>query len=750
MMAIRSRQEGVPADLIAAIQQQSVANIRQLMFEDRDGPTLRSGFFYENELWDYKVDCPDPGNKQAWASVSKDVLAFHNQKGGLLIFGVSDDFKFVGATRRLDSKQFNDGIRTFLSDTFWVHFHREFIQHDQRYLGIAVIPARGARFERFRQDAPSGKKTQFIAGNSAIRKGDQSVLLPTQEADVIQRQTEVPVLDRMYSVDEPCFRILAPDYNKFVSRSQCVELERAMNDERASIISLVGIGGVGKTSLATWAVTSAFQSEKFDFIVSMTAKDRELTTGGTRGLAPTITTFESILDQILVTCGFGEHTGLDFAAKRKDVANLLRSARGLVYIDNLETLQDDATIEFLENMPNGSRAVITSRKTRVRRHCYPIDVGLLTEEEGGKFLASLRDERKCGYLDGLSQLQRKTVLEDCGLVALAIKWTAMRAKSVSELLSKAQGLKSHKATLEMLLEFSFRQIYQSLDPSERSVLEILALFNKPSRREALLVGTNLANADMEAALDNLIEDGLMSRYFDSENNCYTYSVGSLTQAFVNQEMNKSGVDSDAKRKRLRDWYEARDADPSQRDAIRQLRTGATSPESALLDLARSAEKNERFQEACDLYQQALQLKSTSWQALQSLGNLHKYRLSDRRKALDFYQKAAEVAPSRGAHRGIILREYGLLLKDSGEPQGVERAIEKLEAALQEIPGDGICLCQLGYLLDSRGHTDRIIALLEPHQDHENLRTRDEVLKLLEKTYDSRRDLLKLASLRSRK
>ena len=57
-----------------------------------------------------------------------------------MIFGVTDDLSFCGATTRLDSKLINDQIRRYLGDRIWVEFHREFIQEDQRYLGVALVP----------------------------------------------------------------------------------------------------------------------------------------------------------------------------------------------------------------------------------------------------------------------------------------------------------------------------------------------------------------------------------------------------------------------------------------------------------------------------------------------------------------------------------------------------------------------------------------------------------------------------------
>ena len=50
------------------------------------------------------------------ASFVKDVLGFHNSQGGVLVVGVSDDFRVVGVprTRILDTNRLNQKIRRFV------------------------------------------------------------------------------------------------------------------------------------------------------------------------------------------------------------------------------------------------------------------------------------------------------------------------------------------------------------------------------------------------------------------------------------------------------------------------------------------------------------------------------------------------------------------------------------------------------------------------------------------------------------
>ena len=179
-------------DIARAIRQRNLSVALRLMMEGRP-PRPRIGYSRETDLWDYKRDCPrrgkTPESDNAWASVASDVLGFHNNRGGLLIFGIDDGFNFVGATFPLDSKMFNDKLRRYLPDNIFVEYSREFIQDDQRYLGIALIPPRGPMPACFRSAAPeiNGKRL-FEKNGTALREGDSTRILgPTAAASCCPR-----------------------------------------------------------------------------------------------------------------------------------------------------------------------------------------------------------------------------------------------------------------------------------------------------------------------------------------------------------------------------------------------------------------------------------------------------------------------------------------------------------------------------------------------------------------------------------
>lgn len=739
-------------DLKRGIRQRDVGLIARLMFEGRP-PSVRAGYRTEMELFDYKRDCPRPGIERAteWAEVAKDALAFHNQQGGVLVFGITNDFGFCGASTRLDSKLANDALRKYLGDRIWVDFHREFIQEDQRYLGIMVIPPRGPALARFQGDAPeiNGRKV-FRAGDTAVREGDCSTVLRGVDADAYARRLAIPALGKTYEVDEPFFRILAPDYSSFIERQElCCIVERALRDPRTAVTSLLGIGGVGKTALATWACLRAYEAKAFELIVSTTAKDRELTRAGIQALQPGFTSFETLLDAICDVLQFPDLKGEPIEVREQKVRELLRNSRGLLYVDNLETVDDKRIISFLDDLPGGLRAITTSRRGTVRVAMRPVEVGQFSREEVVEYIASLSAAAGMAYVRGFTEVESLRIGDACDRIPLAIKWALARSKSAAEALATADSITQTGRRGEELLEFSFRRVFDTMTEYEKAIVQVLSLYTTPLPTEHVLVGAGvhvgLTDPRLTDAIEQLVDDALVQRVFDPNKNDYCYTLLPITRAFVYAQVIRDPTTETGIRQHLSDWFEARDVrDRDERLVIRASRQGRGDPEIALLDLGIGAEKRGDIDAAERLYEQALQRNSKSWRAAKLLAELRRHRRQNITDALRLYDQAAANAPRAGIDRALIFRERGILLAQAGTPDATERAIDSLEVAHEVAPNDAIAAHALGNMLVRAGRYRRAIAILEPLVESNQQRTRDMAVTTLIKAYEATGEIVKLA------
>ena len=94
-----------------------------------------------------------------------------------------------------------------------------------------------------------------------------------------------------------------------------------------------------------------------------------------------------------------------------------------------------------------------------------------------------------------------------------------------------------------------------------------------------------------------------------------------------------------------------------------------------------------------------------------------------------------------------MREYGLLIRDSGEPDASRRAEDALGAALAETPNDQIALAALALLFDKRGAHGRVIDVLEGHPMHPASKFGKIAGPLLLKAYEKTTEMSKAAILR---
>ncbi len=741
--------------LKAAIEARDTKAILRLMFRGQ-GPELQDGFHREDQWWDFKLELPPPSKSAEieWAKVAADVLAFHNQDGGVILFGVrNSDFRFVGARPHVDTKQFNDKIRKYVGDQFWVSFSREFIQADQTYLGIAIVPPKAHSHQRMLRDSPVVQgRPLFRKGDLCIRIGDETRILRGSEAIQFTATHGLGASAAAFVIDESNFRILRPDYKHFITRAiHCDEIEKALISNRTYVTSLTGIGGVGKTALACWVTLLAYERRLFDFIVSVSARDRALTLGGIIATVPTLSSLEDLLTQVCEVTGFGEYTDLDFADKARRVRDdILSQFRGLLLIDNLETVDDPRLIEFLEDLPVPTKAIVTSRKAKIRVANYPVEIGPFGEDEAIRFLGELSRTAGKDFLDEMQAAEKKILADACDRIPLVIEWFLGRVHDAEKALALAEKVTREARHGEELLEFSFRRVYEEMTEGQRGILHVLSLVNRPLPIEAVAVGANLDVHRTADVLEELKDYSLVERIFDEGYRDLVYSMLPVTSSFIYRQLAKMRGREGEIRKRLADWYEARDIrDWTQRQLVQKVRRGERNPELALLEVARNFAHSRRLDEAEQFYKQALERNPRSWQCHREIAEFYRHQRGELALCLRHYQQAAEFAPKQGPDRALIFREWGIVLRDSGMPGSLRDAADKLSIALKETPHSLICRHALGDCYVKLSAFDLAIETLKPLEDHPTRDTRVKTRALLETCYRATGRTAELLQLRDK-
>jgi tetratricopeptide (TPR) repeat protein len=675
-------------------------------------PSVRDAFRHESDCWDYKQNCPTLDSRIAWARIAATVMAFYNTAGGIMYFGISNDYSFRGTDTVVDAKQFNDQIRRYTGDKFWVLYNQAYRNSAGLYLGVAVVPKRGIRALPFFTDSPQGPR-HFKAGDIAVRVGDETRIHKGEMARKYVAESNIPEGVGPYLVDKPRYRIIAPDWETFVPRETlCQDVLNGLKDRTTVVTSLTGIGGMGKTALACWGVMQAYTEQWFDFIISISAKDRELTANGIREITPTGSTLEHLTNAIIDTIGLPELSALSQSQKESEVRTLISDSRVLLFVDNLETV-NPTLVTFLENLPSGVKAILTSRRHLVRKSIFPVEVNPFELHEALAFLDSFAMRKGRSFICDFEQSDKEALVNNCYRIPLLIEWFVGSARDRAAVLDfAASHIHGDSRWTEEVLEFTFRRIHTNLTNDAQTILKILSLFSEPQAIELLQAASSLRMDRIEDALYELQDASLIVRVFDKTLGDINYGMLPVTRRFAYLELTKvSGLEG-TMRGALGAWSQGLDiSDPAKRRAVIDIRIGKKGSETAYLNAAEQMRSLGKVDAAKEFLFQALQRNSTSWKVHRELADIYRNELQTT-SALDHYKKAMYLVPEKGEEQARLFWDYGMLLRDSGEPDALSKATWVFKKAVGEMPTEDLYVFSLGEVLLRRNLFDDARAFLE--------------------------------------
>ncbi|MET4200743.1 NB-ARC domain-containing protein [Bradyrhizobium sp. LA6.12] len=292
----------------------------------------------------------------------------------------------------------------------------------------------------------------------------------------------------------------SPDFDDtgFVGRADHLDRLKKAIKGSFPIITILGDGGLGKTSLALKALYDILDesSNQFDAIVWTTAKTTVLTADAIKDIEGSIKDSLSIFSAASAVLG-----GAPGSDPMQGLRQWLETFRILLVIDNLETVLDERIRRFAADIPQGSKILFTTR-VGLGALDFPVELQQLSEREGVEYFKRICD------VYGLPELQNKKrdyILDTCARLnfsPLAIKWFAQAIRaggSPSSLL----------ADPKLVLRFCVANVVDGLSQSARTVLDALIISSRPQTLSSLhfLLSEELialSNALRELRAANLI------------------------------------------------------------------------------------------------------------------------------------------------------------------------------------------------------------------------------------------------------
>ncbi|MDY6784445.1 MAG: NB-ARC domain-containing protein [Cyanobacteriota bacterium] len=274
----------------------------------------------------------------------------------------------------------------------------------------------------------------------------------------------------------------APEILSFYGRAaELSQLERWITQERCKVVSLLGMGGMGKTSLAV--VLADQISEQFDYLFW-----RSLYNG------PPI---EEILTDLIQLLSPRQSVNIpqDFNGQLGQLMNDLRSTRCLIVLDNVESILSDEAARAGCYRSDYSDYGEFFRRISLQRHQSCL---LLTSREELAELVPLKGRKVRSFqLSGLSRVEGQSIFRELGAfsaseeqwqklvehyagnpLALKIVAAAIRDLLNSNIVKTLELLQQESSIFDEIYDL-LEQQFNRLSEQEQEVMYWLAIAREP-------------------------------------------------------------------------------------------------------------------------------------------------------------------------------------------------------------------------------------------------------------------------------
>lgn len=303
-------------------------------------------------------------------------------------------------------------------------------------------------------------------------------------------------------VIQPSHNLPFPDFDETGFYGRKSELKRIKQAIKSAwpVVSILGDGGIGKTSIALKAAYDILDDPSFDFeaVVWASAKSTTLTTSEIVNIGGAIQDSLGLFKVAASELGIPHTTAEE---STEEILQYLSAFKILLILDNLETVSDQRLRDFLLALPHGSKVLVTSRIGLGMENA--VKLGPLSNEESRRFLRALSSIRNVGVLKTLDEKGMDKFIDRLNGHPLYIKWLVSGVES-----GKRPSDLFNDNTL--LLDFCMSNVYEQLSDNARTVLQALQVVQGQRGQAELAFISNLTALEIQETLLELLKTNFIS------------------------------------------------------------------------------------------------------------------------------------------------------------------------------------------------------------------------------------------------
>lgn len=337
-------------------------------------------------------------------------------------------------------------------------------------------------------------------------------------------------------------RLAPSSYTHYFGREEVTDSLITLLTQQSSpwIATIVGIGGIGKTSLADTITRHLIQQATFFEIGWVTASQSVFNAGGKiLSLSqPTLST-AALVEKLCIQLIPGYKSNPKSSSEENLVMleHRLKSAPCLIVIDNLETLADiEVLLPLLRRLSNPTKFLLTTRHSLYDEpDIYHLKVPELIWKDALSLMRWEAEQRNIQSVLIAGDVDLYPIYETVGGNPLALRLVIglLHRHPLKGVL--ADLVAAHGSQIEALYTHIYGQSWLRLGPIEQDVLIAMPLVSEEGGRFDMLAAMcELNESTLRQALDTLVTFNLIEARGDLYERRYT--IHSLTRAFLHEQV----------------------------------------------------------------------------------------------------------------------------------------------------------------------------------------------------------------------